>query len=78
MMYSSSPVVEGLTLKFWNGVPSFDQNVITYQVSCLLILQLLSYTPSRRKKHSNFCKMYYFFAKCGTQLSVTSLKVKTT
>ena len=41
-------VVEGL--KIWDGVPSFNQNLSRHQLSCLLVLRLLSYASSRRRR----------------------------
>ena len=38
--YSGS---QRVNMKIWGGVPSFYQNLSTYQVSYLLVLQLLSY-----------------------------------
>ena len=41
-------VVEGLTI--WGGVPSFNRNMSRHQLSCLLVLRLLSYASSRRRR----------------------------
>ena len=52
--YQNIPVVEGLTLKFQGVVPSFDCNVVTYQVSCLLVsrlFMLLQEVEKERRKH---------------------------
>ena len=39
-----------VNIKIWDGVPSFNQNLSRYQLSCPLVLRLLSYMSSRRKK----------------------------
>ena len=51
----SIQVVKGLT-KILGGVPSFHQNVSSYQVSHLLVLQLLSYVSSRRRRKTTWTK----------------------
>ena len=47
--YSGSKRVN---MKILGGVPSFDQNLSRYQVSRLLVLQLVSYVSSRRRNRS--------------------------
>ena len=39
-----------VNMKIWGGVPSFNRNLFRYQLSCVLVLWLLSYTSSRRRK----------------------------
>ena len=39
-----------VNMKIWGGVPSFNQNLSRHQLSCLLVLRLLSYASSRRRK----------------------------
>ena len=39
-----------VNLKIWGGVPSFNRNLSRHQLSCLLVLRLLSYASSRRRK----------------------------
>ena len=34
----------------WGGVPSFNRNLSRHQLSCLLVLRLLSYESSRRRR----------------------------
>ena len=51
-----------VNMKIWGGVPSFNRNLFRHQLSCLLVLQLLSYASSRRRrrkrrKHGNMDKM---------------------
>ena len=38
------------TQKIWGGVPSFNQNLSRHQLSCPLVLRLLSYVSSRIRK----------------------------
>ena len=40
-----------VNMKIWGGVPSFNRNLSSHQLSCLLVLRLLSYVSSRRRKH---------------------------
>ena len=44
-----------VNMKLRGGVPSFNRNLSRHQLSCLLVLRLLSYVSStrrnRRKKH---------------------------
>ena len=39
-----------VNMKIWGGVPSFNRNLFRHQLSCLLVLRLLSYASSRRRK----------------------------
>ena len=39
-----------VNMKIWGGVPSFNRNLSRHQLSCLLVLQLLSYASSRRRR----------------------------
>ena len=39
-----------VVMKIWGGVPSFNRNLFRHQLSCLLVLRLLSYASSRRRK----------------------------
>ena len=39
-----------VNMKIWDGVPSFNQNLSRHQLSCLLVLRLLSYASSRRRR----------------------------
>ena len=39
-----------VNMKIWGGVPSFNQNLSRHQLSCPLVLRLLSYASSRRRK----------------------------
>ena len=39
-----------VNMKIWDGVPSFNRNLSRHQLSCLLVLRLLSYVSSRRRK----------------------------
>ena len=39
-----------VNMKIGGGVPSFNQNLFRHQLSCLLVLRLLSYVSSRRRK----------------------------
>ena len=39
-----------VNMKIWGGVPSFNRNMSRHQLSCLLVLRLLSYTSSRRRR----------------------------
>ena len=41
-----------VNMKIWGGVPSFNRNLSRHQLSCLVVLQLLSYTSSRRKREN--------------------------
>ena len=36
--------------KIWGGVPSFNRNLSRHQLSCLLVLRLLSYFSPRRRR----------------------------
>ena len=45
-----------VNIKIGGGVPSFNQNLSRHQLSCLLVLRLLSYVSSRIKK-KNMDKM---------------------
>ena len=38
-----------VNMKFWGGVPSFNWNLSRHQLSCLLVLQLLSYVSSKKE-----------------------------
>ena len=40
-----------VNMKIWGGVPSFNQNLFGHQVSCLLVLQILSSRRRREEKH---------------------------
>ena len=40
-------------MKFWSGVPSFNRNLSRHQLSCLLVLRLLSYMSSRRRRRKH-------------------------
>ena len=41
-----------VNMEIWGGVPSFNRNMSRHQISCLLVLRLLSYASSRkRRKH---------------------------
>ena len=49
-----------VNMKIWGGVPSFNRNLSRRQLSCLLVLRLLSYASSRRrrrKEEENMDKM---------------------
>ena len=39
-----------VNMKIWGRVPSFNQNLSSHQLSCLLVLRLLSYVSSRRRR----------------------------
>ena len=39
-----------VNMKIWSGIPSFDRNLSRHQLSCLLVLRLLSYVSSRRRR----------------------------
>ena len=39
-----------VNMKIWGGVPSFNRNLFRHRLSCLLVLWLLSYASSRRRK----------------------------
>ena len=39
-----------VNMKIWGGVPSFNRNLSRHQLSCLLVLRLLSYASSRRRR----------------------------
>ena len=39
-----------VNMKIWGGVPSFNRNLFRHQLSCLLVLRLLSYAFSGRRK----------------------------
>ena len=39
-----------VNMKIWGGVPSFNRNLSRHQLSCLLVLRLLSYVSSRRRR----------------------------
>ena len=39
-----------VNMKIWGGVPSCNRNLFRHQLSCLLVLWLLSYASSRRRK----------------------------
>ena len=38
-----------VNMKIRGGVPSFNRNLFRHQLSCLFVLQLLSYASSRRR-----------------------------
>ena len=38
-----------VNMKIRGGVPSFNRNLFRHQLSCLLVLRLLSYVSSRRR-----------------------------
>ena len=40
-----------VNMKIRGGVPSFNRNLFRHQLSCLLVLQLLSYVSSRRRRN---------------------------
>ena len=42
-----------VNMKIWGGVPSFNRNLSSHQLSCLLVLQLLSYVSSRRRRRKH-------------------------
>ena len=75
-------------VKMFGQLPSFDRILTRYKVSCLLVLQLLSYASSTRRKNMIFCynfgPKWYCSERFGTQLSfdmccaVKSLKVEET
>ena len=68
-------------VKMCGRLPSFHQILTRYEVSCLLVLRLLSYASStrrRRRKHGqngkttfcyNFGQTWSFSERFGTQLS---------
>ena len=39
-----------VNIKISGGVPSFNRNLSRHQLSCLLVLRLLSYVSSKKKK----------------------------
>ena len=39
-----------VNMKMWGGVPSFNRNLFRHQLSCVLVLRLLSYASSRRRR----------------------------
>ena len=39
-----------VNMKIWDAVPSFNRNLSRHQLSCLLVLRLLSYASSRRRR----------------------------
>ena len=39
-----------VNMKIWGGVPSFNKNLSRHQLSCPLVLRLLSYVSSRRRR----------------------------
>ena len=39
-----------VNMKIYGGVPSFNRNLSRHQLSCLLVLRLLSYVSSRRRR----------------------------
>ena len=43
-------VYRRVNMKIWGGVPSFNRNLSRHQPLCLLVLRLLSYVSSRRRK----------------------------
>ena len=49
-----------VNMKIWGGVPSFNRNLSSHQLSCLLVLRLLSYVSSRtrRRKHGQMGKTF--------------------
>ena len=52
-----------VNVKPLGGVPSFDRNLSRHQVSCLLVLQLLSYMSSaRRRKRGKTSFSYIYFS----------------
>ena len=56
--------------KIWGGVPSINRNLSTHQVSCLLVLQLLSCVSSREERRKTWTKRenyfgYHFHVWCG-------------
>ena len=79
-------------LKICGRLPSFHQILTRYEVSCLLVLSLLSYASSTRRRRRktwtksifcyNFGQTWSFSERLGTQLSldiccaVKSLKVE--
>ena len=49
-----------VNMKIWGGVPSFNRNLSSHQLSCLLVLRLLSYVSSRRRrKHGQNGKTFF-------------------
>ena len=44
------PISVKIYKKIWGGVPSFNRNLSRHQLSCLLVLRLLSYASSRRRR----------------------------
>ena len=40
-----------VNMKIRGGVPSFNRNLFRHQLSCLLVLRLLSYASSRRRRN---------------------------
>ena len=46
------------------GIPSFNRNVFRHQVSCLLVLQILSYMSSRRKTWTKWGKYFWVHIWC--------------
>ena len=42
-----------VNMKIWGGVPSFNRNLFRHQLSCLLVLRLLSYASSRRRRRKH-------------------------
>ena len=42
-----------VNMKIWGGVPSFNRNLSRHQLSCLLVLRLLSYASPRRRRRKH-------------------------
>ena len=42
-----------VNMEFLGGVPSFNRNLSSHQLSCLLALRLLSYVSSRRRRRKH-------------------------
>ena len=49
-----------VNMKIWGGVPSFNRNLSRHQLSCLLVLRLLSYVSSRRRKRTKWEKHFWY------------------
>ena len=54
-----------VNMKIWGGVPGFNRNLSRHQFSCPLVLRLLSYVSSRRRRRRKHGKNIFIDIWCS-------------